>query len=123
MAEAPQPMVTSTVIDESAGALYYLAFDLMLAIAPIRDGAVQINESHIARTEFDDPATSSRYAAVRAALLTAYGPSFASERVKEMQRASTLAAEAGLKAPDIPDDDVTTVTLHRDRPTPLADCR
>jgi hypothetical protein len=58
--------------------VFCLAFDLMLAQAPIRDGAVQIQESRLAVADPDDPASACRHAAVRAALLNRYGSGFRS---------------------------------------------
>lgn len=40
-------VITQAVVDQDAGTLFYLVFDLMLAEAPIRDGAVQIKESRL----------------------------------------------------------------------------
>jgi hypothetical protein len=80
---------------------------------------VQLGESRLARAEPDDPATASRYAAVRAALLKRVGVGFVTAREEEIVRAKTLARTAGLDAPVIPDGEVRSLTLHRDRPTPL----
>lgn len=91
----------------------------MLAEAPIRDGAVQLHESHVAWADPDDSATASRYAAVRAALLKRFGEGFASDRDREIERANTFAQNGQLEPPVIPDDEVTTLSLYRDRPTPL----
>jgi hypothetical protein len=112
-------MTTDALIDEDVASVFYLAFDLMLAEAPIRDGAVQIQESRLANAGRDDPAAGSRLAAVRAALLKSVGAGFASLRNEEIERANTLARRAGLGTPVVPDDEVRTLTLHRDRPTPL----
>ena len=112
-------MTTDAVLDSDAGIVYYLAFDLLLAEAPVREGAVQIQESRPARADPDDAATGSRHAAVRAALLRRVGEGFASERDVEIERANALARSAGLQPPGIPDDEVRSLTLHRNRPTPL----
>lgn len=112
-------MTTEAVIDDEVGSVFYLGFDLMLAEAPIRDGAVQIQESRLARNERDEPATACRHAAVRAALLQRLGPAFASDRDEEIERANVLAGSAGQDAPAIPDEEVRILTLHRDQPTQL----
>jgi hypothetical protein len=112
-------MIVRALVDEGAATVYYLAFDLILALAPIRDGAVQIEESRSAVADPADPAAASRLAAVRAALLKPYGAALASDRDEEIQRANAFAASAGVSAPRIPDDDLRTLTLYRDRPTPL----
>jgi hypothetical protein len=113
-------MVTDAVIDTDAARLFYLAFDLLLAQAPIRDGAVQMDESHLVRRVDDDPATSAHHAAVRAALFGPLGSGFETEREAEITRAADLAAGAGLELPPaIPDDQVQKVTLNRKGPTPL----
>jgi len=112
-------MVTDAVIDRDAGMLFYLAFDLLLAEAPIRDGEVQIDESHVARATPDEPETAARHAAVRAALLNRFGSAFLPDRGAEISRSKMFAERAGLDAPAIPDDEVRTVTLHRHKPTKL----
>jgi hypothetical protein len=111
-------MVTEAVVDEQAGAVYYLAFDLVLAEAPIRDGTVNAREARTACADPDDPATACRHAAIRAALLKRY-PGFSAERDSEIKRARALAKRAGLAEAVIPDDAVRTVTLDRYSPTRL----
>jgi hypothetical protein len=48
-------MITAAIVDQEACLVYYLAFDLLLAEAPIRDGAVQLTESHLATAGDADP--------------------------------------------------------------------
>jgi hypothetical protein len=114
------PMITSAIVDHDACLVYYLAFDLLLAEAPIRDGVVQLDESHLATAGDDDPKTSARHAVVRAALLKSHGAGFAADSESEIARAESLAQVVGLiQPPAIPDDEVQTLVLSRDGPTIL----
>lgn len=117
---APADKITDAIIDTAAAKLFYLAFDLMLAEAPIRAGAVQMDESRLVTKHDDDPATSTYHAEVRAALLRPLGPGFEAEREAELANAAEIARVAGLDPPRaIPNDQVQKVTLHREGPTLL----
>ena len=59
------------MIDPERGTAYYLAFDLLLAEAPIVDGRPDLMQGRVARS--DDPAQSERFSAIRAAMLAGSG--------------------------------------------------
>ena len=86
------------LVDHERGTAYYLAFDLLLAEAPVVDGRPDLSQGHVARSE--DPAEGSRLAAIRAALLG--GGEMQAEAEAERARAQQLAEQAGLAAPPEP---------------------
>jgi hypothetical protein len=113
-------MTTAALVDLEAKLVYYLAFNLLLAEAPIRGGAIHIEDSHVPNASEGDPATAARHAAVRAALLTHCGAGSAALRDTEIARAATLARAASVsKFATVPDEDVRQVTLNRSGPTSL----
>ena len=85
------------LVDQARGRAYYLAFDLILAEAPIVDGRVDLRKGNVIRSE--EPVFASWLSAVRARLLDGYGPGFAAEAAAERARAAELAAAGGLDGP------------------------
>jgi len=102
---------TPVFIDDAGDTLFYLAFDLLLAHAPIRDGLAHIREGSVVKFDRDDPATGARHAAIRAALLAIAFPDRTTDIEEERARAGRLAADAELAAPPALDGRFTAVVL------------
>ena len=88
------------LFDDETGAAYYLAFDLLLARAPVVGGAVATAESAVVEKE-PDPHLAARYGAIKVALLEAghSGPAWRPTVGEARARAAELAHAAGLAAP------------------------
>ena len=113
---ATPDMVCDAIVDPEGERIFFLAFDLLLAEAPIRDGHVYMSESHVVVAPHEDVALASWHAAVRAALLKNL-PGFVADREQEITRANEFALRSGRHAaPSIPEDRVASLALHRDRP-------
>lgn len=109
-------------IDDARETLSYLAFDLVLAHAPIRAGVAYVEEAHVARSDLRHPEADARHAAVRATLLEAgmssAGPAWSPVVAEARARADELAVDAG--PPDTPEPQgrLATVLLAARTPIP-----
>lgn len=96
-------MTEATVLfDHRNGFAYYLAFDLLLARAPLREGRIETAESRAAEGDDPEAERAAREAAIKVALLRAdFGDDegWASTVEDAQRRAEELAAVAGLLAP------------------------
>jgi hypothetical protein len=95
------PKPTNVLIDHEVGAAYYLAFDLLLARAPIEDGQIATQRSTVAYPSTDPPESPARLATIRLALLEDGFNDDAWRATIEEARADAAreADRAGLAAP------------------------
>lgn len=106
---------TLTFIDRASQRLYYLAFDQLLACAPIRDGVAYIDEARTVPSTSDDPVNEAWHAAIRAELLHTWlkdSPAWQQQLREARDTATELARQAGLtESPLIAKTNIVTMAL------------
>jgi hypothetical protein len=114
--EAP----TAAYLDDADATLYYLAFDLLLARAPvhgpIRDGIAVIGTGTVVDRMTTDEGADAYHAVIRSELLRkVVGSSLQSEIDLERAKADELARNAGLsERPGLDSGRITTVVIRAD---------
>jgi hypothetical protein len=94
--------VANAYVSDRDSAIFYLAYDLMLARVPLREGMAVMDESSAVVIATEDPGPAARHEAIRAALLEVLfaGDDGSAHVVEEARaQAAELAARAGLDGP------------------------
>jgi hypothetical protein len=100
----PAPQLTTVYLDDADRTVYYLAFDLLLArapvLGPIRDGVAVTGSGTVVERMSSDRRADAYHAHIRSELLRRLaGTSWQPESELERARAEELAEEAELSEP------------------------